>query len=132
MYLLDTDICIYLINKKPKAVLDRITKFSPRYIGISSITIAELNFGIEKSERKKINRKALETTLDPFEVYNFSKTTAIFYGKLRYNLEKRGNIIGAMDMLIAAQALELNKILVTNNEKEFRQIANLKVENWVK
>lgn len=132
MYLLDTDICIYLINKKPKTVLDRITKFSPSYIGISSITIAELQFGIEKSERKVINREALKITLEPFEIYNFSKTTAIFYGTLRYELEKKGKKIGAMDMLIAAHALELNRTLVTNNEKEFRRIPKLKIENWNK
>lgn len=132
MFLLDTDTCIYLINKHPKSVLDRITKLSPNDIGISAITVAELEFGIEKSQQKILNRDALVVTLTPFEIFSFSKSSAEHYGQLRFNLEKRGKIIGANDMLIAAQALELNRTLVTNNEKEFNRIPNLRLENWTK
>ncbi len=132
MYLLDTDTCIYLINKQPISILEIIKSLSPYEVGISAITVAELEFGVEKSQFKKKNKHALEVTLQPFEIFDFTKTTAKFYGELRYDLEKRGKIIGANDMLIASHAKELKRTLVTNNEKEFKRIPGLKIQNWAK
>lgn len=129
MYLLDTNICIYLIKGNP-AVSNQLNKFSSNIVGISTISVAELEFGVHKSVLKNKNRKALDKFLRPFEIISFSERAAFHYGVIRAKLEKKGKIIGAMDMLIAAHALELNRILVTNNEKEFNCIDNLRLENW--
>jgi len=131
VYLLDTNICIYLIKGNP-IVSNQLNKFSTNIVGISTISVAGLEFGIHKSALKKKNRKALEKFLRPFEIFSFSESAAFHYGIIRANLEKKGKIIGANGMLIAAQALELNRTLVTNNEKEFNRIPNLKIENWTK
>lgn len=132
MYLLDTDICIYLINRHSKSILEKISKLLPDSIGISAITMAELEYGIEKSKKKIQNKDALILAFSPFEVFSFSESATGYYAELRIYLEKKGKVIGANDMLIAAQALELNRILVTNNEKEFNRIPKLKIENWTK
>lgn len=89
-------------------------------------------YGISKSSKQSQNTVALEEFLLPLVVIDFDKDDARIYGKLRYDLEKRGKIIGAMDLLIGAQALSRNLILVTNNEKEFNRIEELKIENWTK
>jgi len=131
MYLLDTNICIYIINKKPAKVLEKFNTISPTDIGISSITVAELNYGVEKSQFRGKNREALQMFLQPFDIFDFDYIATSFYGKIRHQLEKKGKPIGAMDLLIASHAMGLEKILVTNNAKEFSKIPNLKIENWV-
>ena len=88
-------------------------------------------YGIAKSSRPNENTVALEEFLLPLIIIDFNKNDARIYGKIRSELEKKGKMIGAMDLLIGAQALSRNLILVTNNEKEFRLIANLEIENWV-
>ena len=133
-YLFDTNICIYLINKKFKYLIDRVEKLGIEKIGISSITIAELEYGIAKSDstRKEENRIALLEFLVPFKFINFNQNDAYEYGKIRQDLQLKGKAIGNMDILIGSQAVSRELILVTNNEKEFKRIENLKIENWIK
>ncbi|MBU2444653.1 MAG: type II toxin-antitoxin system VapC family toxin [Bacteroidetes bacterium] len=131
-FLLDTNICIYIIKKKPDRVIKRFLKMKPDTIGVSSITVSELYYGVLKSSKPNENAVALEQFLLPLVVISFNKDDAIAYGNLREKLERSGNIIGSMDMLIGAQALNRELILVTNNEKEFSRIEGLSLENWVK
>ncbi|MCL6097603.1 MAG: type II toxin-antitoxin system VapC family toxin [Bacteroidetes bacterium] len=130
-YLLDTNICIYIIKKKPEEVLKRFLKIKPDSIGISAITVSELYYGVAKSLKPDENTIALEQFILPLTILNFNKEDSIAYGRLRAKLEQRGKLIGAMDMLIAAQALSRDLILVTNNEREFKKVNGLFVENWV-
>jgi tRNA(fMet)-specific endonuclease VapC len=129
-YILDTNICIYIIKKKPQSVFDRLKKISDTKIFISSITVAELEYGVRKSASPERNQTALTNFLAPFTIVNFDSKAAFDYGIIRNDLEKRGLPIGSLDLLIGAQAKSLNLILVTNNEGEFRRIHDLKVENW--
>jgi tRNA(fMet)-specific endonuclease VapC len=130
-YLLDTNICIYIIKKKPEEVIKRFLKMKPDSIGISSITVSELYYGVAKSSKPNENTIALEQFILPLTVINYNKEDSIAYGKLRARLEQKGKLIGAMDMLIAAQALSRDLILVTNNEREFKKIEELSTENWI-
>ncbi len=131
MYLLDTNICIYAIKNKPISVLEKIKENSKLGIYISSLTIAELEYGIENSNRVEENRVSLIKFLSIFNILSFDDKDAIPYGKLKAKLKKESTIIGPIDMLLAAQALSKDLILVTNNTKEFERIENLKLENWV-
>ena len=132
-YLLDTDICIYIINQKPAKVLDRFRQQKAGDIGVSSISVAELAFGVAKSGSSR-NRAALDLFLPHMEIARFDEDAALIYGEVRTVLEKSGKPIGPLDMLIAAHALALNVTLVTNNQKEFSRAPlikrGLKVENW--
>ena len=107
-------------------------KISIGDIGISSITLAELNYGIQKSSNPIKNEKALENFLLPLEILNFDFSATISYGLIRADLEKKGMPIGSLDTLIAAHAKSKKLTLVTNNEKEFIRVSDLKVENWTK
>jgi tRNA(fMet)-specific endonuclease VapC len=129
--MLDTNICIYIVNRRPPSVLERFRTFRIGDIGISTITLAELEYGAAKSEQPRKNREALEQFVSPLEVASFDQPATSAYGKIRTALEKRGRPIGAMDMLIAAHALSLGATLVTNNKREFERVLGLKVENWV-
>jgi tRNA(fMet)-specific endonuclease VapC len=128
--MLDTDICIYIIKRRPQSVLDRFSAFSVGDIGISSITLAELEYGAAKSAQPRKNREALEEFASPLDIAAFDRDAAEAYGRIRAALERKGLPIGAMDMLIAAHALSLSVSLVTNNETEFRRVSGLRVENW--
>jgi len=130
-YLLDTNICIYIIKKKPPEVLQKFSSYPIGEIGLSSITIAELKYGVQKSQQPDRNEKALEKFLVPLEIVNFDYNASIAYGKIRAELESKGTPIGPLDNLIAAHALSLNVTLVTNNTREFLRIPDLKVINWV-
>jgi len=130
-YLLDTNICIYIIKRKPVSVFDRFKNLVPGSVGLSSITLAEMQYGIAKSSKPVQNQKALDQFLLPLEIMDFNSAAAIEYGKIRALLEMQGTPIGSMDMLIAAHAKNLGAILVTNNVKEFDRVLDLNVENWV-
>ncbi|UKO99834.1 type II toxin-antitoxin system tRNA(fMet)-specific endonuclease VapC [Nostoc sp. UHCC 0870] len=130
-YLLDTNICIYLIKHKPQKVLDKFQTLSLSDVGISSITVAELEYGVAKSQQQNKNRTALLQFLLPLEIVEFNQASATIYGSIRSDLESRGLIIGAMDLLIAAHTLSLGVTLVTNNTREFARIPTLLLENWV-
>ena len=131
MYLLDTNICIYLIKQKFIDLQKRIEKEVPYKISISSITVAELEFGISKSLYPEKNKAALLEFLSPFEIIPFTELDCEAYGIIRAYLNKRGTPIGPYDLQIAAQCLSRNFVLVTNNTKEFKRVPNLKFENWV-
>jgi len=129
--LLDTNICIYIIKKKPQGVLKKLAEHALSDIGISSITVAELLYGVGKSALPDKNRDALDEFLSPFEIMPFDDRAAEVYGRIRALLERKGTPIGSMDMLIAAPPLSLGVTLVTNNAKEFKRVPHLKVVNWV-
>ncbi len=128
-YLLDTNICIYIINARPAHVLERFRQESIGNIGISSVTAAELAFGVIKSGSEK-NRRALEMFFAPLELFAFDASAIWHYGEIRTELEKKGTPIGSLDTMIAAHAKSLNAVLVTNNTKEFNRINGLTIENW--
>jgi tRNA(fMet)-specific endonuclease VapC len=130
MYLLDTNICIYIVNKHPKNIVQRIEAYNPSDIKISAITIAEMEYGASKSMRKTKNRQALVDFISGFEIIPFELKDAEIYGIIRAELEREGKVIGAYDMQLAAQALSRNYIFITNNTKEFSRIGKLKIENW--
>lgn len=128
--LLDTDICIYAINRKRPAVLARIRDYRIGMVGISSITYAELRFGVENSGRVEENLDRLERFLLPLEIVPFDAEAGRQYGRLRTELKRAGCPIGSHDLLIAAHALSLDVTLVTNNVREFTRISGLHVEQW--
>lgn len=131
MYMLDTDICIYIIKRKPKNVLNRLKLLETGQLAMSSITFAELMNGAKKSQHVEANVEKLNALSELMDILPFDKRAALIYGDVRSSLEKRGETIGSIDLLIAAHALSLDLILVTNNEKEFRRVDGLKIENWV-
>lgn len=128
--LLDTNICIYLIKKRPPSVLKRFDALPAGTVAISSITVAELEFGVQKSQYPSQNQQALEQFLLPLVILDFDHEAARTYGKIRTWLESRGKTIGALDMLIAAHALSKGLPLATNNVREFSRVPGLKVLNW--
>ena len=130
-YLLDTNICIYLIKRKPPEVLQRFRQLQPGSVFISSVTTSELYYGAQKSQRVQTNLEALNNFLLPFRIVDYDESASFLYGELRADLEKRGQPIGPLDMMIAAHALSLDMPLVTNNTKEFERVRGLKLENWV-
>lgn len=130
-YMLDTNICIYLIKRQPREVIDKFQGIAPGEIAISSVTVAEMMYGVAKSQHKDKNKSALESFLAPLEIVDFDFKAAQHYGIVRVFLEKMGTPIGAYDLMIAAHALSLGLVLVTNNKREFQRIPDLIVENWV-
>jgi len=131
-FMLDTNICIYIIKQKPPEVIERFCQTETSQIGISSITLSELLYGVSKSSKPEQNQIALTQFVAPLDILSYGDGAAQYYGHLRAHLEKQGTPIGSLDMLIAAHALSINCPLVTNNEKEFTRIPDLKVDNWVK
>ena len=128
--MLDTDICIYIIKRKPLHVLKRLELIQPDQLSMSAITFAELMNGAKKSQRLEANISRLNALGEILEICSFDQQAAVAYGDVRSSLEKRGEVIGPHDLLIAAHALSLDRILVTNNEREFKRVEGLKVENW--
>ena len=129
MILLDTNICIYIINAKPPGVLAHFERYRLGDVGISSVVASELAYGVAKS-RSVRNRQALEMFLAPLEVLPFDEGAVWVYGDLRAELERDGRSIGALDTMIAAHALSLDATLVTNNFREFSRVPRLNLENW--
>lgn len=128
-YLLDTNICIYIINRKPPEIFQHFATLNTETIGISAITGAELHFGVAKSASTR-NQQALDKFLIPLKILPFDQQAMQHYGQLRSELEKSGTPIGPLDTLIAAHALALDAILVSNNTREFKRVPNLRLENW--
>ncbi|TGK27869.1 type II toxin-antitoxin system VapC family toxin [Leptospira yasudae] len=130
-YFLDTNICIYFLKGKSENIEKNIRKLNPNRIKIPSVVKAELLLGAFKSNDKKKNREVVLSFLDPFEIIGFNDIESEIYAEVRSDLEIQGIPIGPNDLLIASVVLSSNGILITNNEKEFKRIPNLKVENWV-
>ncbi len=129
-YMLDTNIAIYVIKKRPTDVLDKFNRHAG-YLCISAITLAELMHGVEKSTRQSQNLQRLEAFSSRLTVLEYGQNAANHYGDIRANLEKRGTIIGVNDLHIAGHVRSEGLILVTNNEKEFNRVSGLCIENWV-
>ena len=130
-YLLDTNICIYLIKKRPSEVLEQFRQHSPQDVAISTITLFELQYGIEKSQYRQRSEDALAKFLLPLNIINIDRSSAIEAAAIRAQLEKKGMPIGPYDLLIAGLAKSRDMILVTSNTKEFERIAGLHLKNWV-
>jgi len=131
-FMLDTNTCIYIIKRKPPNVIERFRQTEISQIGISSITLSELLYGVSRSSKPDQNKIALMQFVTPLEILPYDDEAAQYYGDLRTHLEKQGTPIGSLDMLIAAHALSIACTLITNNEKEFIRIPNMKIDNWVK
>ncbi|EMI66390.1 type II toxin-antitoxin system tRNA(fMet)-specific endonuclease VapC [Leptospira noguchii] len=129
-YFLDTNICIYFLKGKNENLKKNIRKLNPNRIKIPSVVKAELLLGAFKSNDKRKNREIVLSFLDPFEIIGFNDIESEIYAEVRSNLEIQGIPIGPNDLLIVSVVLSSNGILITNNEKEFKRIPNLKVENW--
>ena len=131
MYMLDTNICIYVINEREVALLDKFV-LNAGEVCISSITYAELVYGVWHSQRVKQNERELAAFVKDLTVIAFDQAAGDHYGEVRATLAKRGELIGANDLLIAGHARSVDATLVTNNEREFRRIPRLSVENWLR
>ena len=129
-YFLDTDTCIYFLKGTFPALQKKILNFPPNIIKIPSMVAAELMYGAEKSQKAAKNTETVEKFLKPLQVISFDLDAAAFYGKIRASLEKKGNVIGFNDIIIAATVLANNGILVTSNIGEFSRIEGLAAENW--
>lgn len=131
-YMLDTNICIYVIKHKPDVVIKKFLSHDPEEMCISAITYAELMHGVEKSTAVERNRIAMSLFLSPITILQFDEQAAEAYGRIRAELEKKGTPIGPMDTLIAGHARSRGLILVTNSTKEFNRVAVLTVEDWAR
>ena len=131
IYMLDTNICIYILKNNDERLINKFRLYSFGDIGISSIVYSELIYGVEKSLKRDANMKNLLKFLSSIKIYDYDVGASNEYGIIRNKLEREGDVIGSMDLLIAAHAKSLAVILVTNNENEFKRVAGLKVENWV-
>lgn len=129
-YLLDTNICIYLIKRRPAKVLDRFMQYSPKDVAISTITLFELQYGIEKSRYRKRSEDALAKFLLPLNLIELDRSSAMEAANIRAQLEKKGMPIGPYDLLIAGLARSWGMTLVTSNAKEFDRVDDLSMENW--
>ena len=129
MYLLDTNICVYVIRQRPEPVYRRLSDAAAETVTLSVVTAFELEIGALRAQGRRYS-EAIRQFLGEFSILPLEDSAREAYGRLRTELERRGEVIGAHDMLIAAHAIALGATLVTNNEKEFKRIKGLKIENW--
>jgi tRNA(fMet)-specific endonuclease VapC len=130
-YLLDTNICIYLIKKHPPEILGRFREHLPQDVAISTITLFELQYGVEKSQYRQRSEDALAKFLLPLTLIDLDRLAAEEAAAIRAQLEKKGKSIGPYDLLIAGLARSRDLTLVTNNTREFKRIVGLHLENWI-
>ena len=130
-YLLDTNICIYLIKNHPPEIFQRFREHSPEDVAISTVTLFELQYGVEKSQHRKRSGNALSKFIFSLNLIDLDHTAAVESAVIRAQLEKMGMPIGPYDLLIAGIAKSRDMVLVTNNTKEFKRIQGLGLENWV-
>lgn len=129
-YLLDTNVCVdYLTGRHPQ-VISRIQQEKPANMCTSSVVVAELRFGADKSKRKKSNHGLLDVFLSELRCMDFDAEAANVFGRVRTSLERRGKPIGPYDTMIAAHVIRLGCILVTDNLNEFKRVKGLSVDNW--
>lgn len=132
MYLLDTDTCSYVMRRANAALLDRLCEVPIETQAISVISVAELKYGVRLSSRPEQAAAAFEGFVRHLAILDWDGEAADHYADIRADLRRRGEMIGANDLLIAAHARALDAVLVTNNVREFRRVRNLKLENWVR
>ena len=131
-YMLETSACVELIRRRPKRLMRRMANLPAAEFGISAITLAEFQYGAEKSARSAQEYEALEEFLMPLTILDFDADATIAYGKIRARLESMGTPIGSLDTLIAAHAVSRNLVLLTRNLREFKRVPGLKAEDWTK
>jgi len=130
LYMLDTNICSYIIRNKPQSIKAKLQEVEENHtIALSSIVVSELLYGATKKDSSKLMR-IVSAFIDNFIIYDYSKISAESYADIRTDLEKKGKIIGANDLLIASHALSLGAVLVTNNTREFERVEGLVLEDW--
>lgn len=129
-YLLDTNVCVDFLTRRYPGVVDRIMASSPDDLCVSSIVVAELRYGADKSQRRAENHRRIDLLAEEIPCVDFDLEAAAVFGRLRAELEGRGEPIGPYDLLIAAHALSLGLTLVTDNVREFQRIDRLALENW--
>ncbi|MCR4764074.1 MAG: type II toxin-antitoxin system VapC family toxin [Lachnospiraceae bacterium] len=129
-YMLDTNMIAYAKNRRPEVVLERLIQHDPSQICISSITMAELEYGVHNSSKPEQNRTALMMFLSGITILPFDSDASFEYGKIRYALKSKGILIGGNDLLIAAHAKSLGLTLVTHNTREFSKVEGLSIEDW--
>lgn len=131
-YLLDTDICIYLIKSKPPSVIQRLQEVANEEVALSTVTLFELQYGVENSQHREKASKALSHFISSMHhILPVDEVVASYAAKIRADLKRKGSLIGPYDVLIAAVALASNLILVSNNVREFERVSDLSLENWV-
>jgi len=128
--MLDTNICVSLIRRRPEPLIQRIDRTPVGDIGISVVSLAELEYGVSKSTQPRRNREALQQFISPLEVAPFDRPATAAYGRIRAFLERKGQLIGSMDLMIAAHAVSLGVPLITSNLDEFRRVPGLRVNDW--
>lgn len=128
LYMLDTDICSYIIRERPTGVLEHFKRIEMDQLFISVVTYAELIYGVEHSSSTKVNRPIIENFVQHLSILSWDEEAAEHYGKIR----AEGNIIGSMDLMITAHARSRGMTLVTNNDRHFKRVPKLTVENWAK
>ena len=131
MYLLDTDICSYLMKRIHPALIERVKDFSPQELKVSAVTVFELEYGILRSARREFLRRVVREFLENVEILAWTAPAAVEAGAVRAELAAIGRPIGAYDMLIAGHARSLNATLVTNNLEEFSRVSGLQLDDWV-
>ena len=131
-YLLDTNTCIYIIKRSPEQVMLRFKRLRVGDVGVSAITVCELQFGVSNSSQPEKNQRALTEFLGPLEILDFPAAASVVYGDIRTRLQRAGTPIGSYDLLLAAHALQRELTLVTNNVREFLRVPDLRTENWIK
>ncbi len=130
LYMLDTNICSFIIRNKPQSIKKKLQEIEEHHtVALSSIVVSELLYGATKKESPKL-MKIVSAFIDNFIIYDYSKVSAQSYATIRTNLEKKGEIIGANDLLIASHALSLGAVLVTSNTREFKRVEKLVLEDW--
>ena len=129
-YLLDTNVCVDYLSGRYPTVVARIQRSSPDDLRLTSVVVAELRYGADRSKRRRANHSRLDTLVGEIETLDFDLQAAASYGRVRASLEAKGTPIGPNDMLIAAHALSRGLVLVTDNVSEFRRVKRLKIENW--
>ncbi len=130
--MMDTNICSYIIKSRPTYILDKFESIMPENLCISIVTYAELYYGVEKTQSKKINEQVIDTFVSLVNVFPWEQSAARAYAKTRNELRKKRQMIGNLDLMIASHALSLNATIVTNNVSEFKRVKQLKIENWIK
>ena len=129
-YLLDTNICVFALRNRPRAVADHIRQTADEDIAVSTVTDAELRHGADKSDQPDVNHDKINKLLMPFEILAFDSGAADAYGEIRAALERQGKPIGPFDMLLAAHAVSKGLIFVTHNTSEFQRVKGLQLEDW--
>ena len=129
-YMLDTDMCSYIIKEHPESVRQRFRKLAMEQLSISVVTYAELIYGVERSSSRRINRPVIDDFVRHLDVIDWDIGAADQYGIIRAELDAAGTPIGAMDMMIAAHAKSIKAVLVTNKQKHFTKVKGLKIDNW--